>query len=79
MKYLLLPLLFLSGCAFQAGVSFHSENGDAPEVTGMDNPIGILRGVYRQDNGEFFCEHLSSIPVWEQGYGFNHCGYVYEF
>ena len=70
----------LDALVFSAGLGFHAENYDKPEVQGMDNPIGIVRISNKWDNGlEAYCEHISSIPVWEYGLGFNHCGILLEF
>lgn len=71
---LLAALIFLGGCSIQAGLSYHTEGWDSPEVQGMNNPLGVVRGSSAVTGGEIFCEHISSLPVWEQGLGFNHCG-----
>ena len=70
----LLPLLFiLSSCTFYGGVSVHPESLSKPEYY-APNPIGILGGEYQYNRWISFCEHRSSIPYWEQGYGLNECG-----
>jgi len=68
-------IFLLSGCTVYGGLSAHTEHYDKPEIQGMENPIGIIRGEIPLNNTtKIFCEHLSSIPTYEQGYGFNHCG-----
>lgn len=62
-----------------AGVSFHPETFDAPEVTGLQNPLGIVRFEQQlSERTKLFCEHVSSIPVHEDGYGLNHCGVLIQ-
>ena len=58
----------------------HTVNLDAPEVQGMSNPIGIVR-VHKKFKNDLivYCEHISSIPTTEKGYGFNHCGILRRF
>ena len=57
------------------GFGIHADKSARPEIQGLDNPIGIVRMSNKWDNGlETYCEHISSIPTWEKGYGFNHCG-----
>jgi len=67
MKILILTLL-LQGCSTFVGVAYHLDT-DNPEYS-ESNPLFILRGEYK--NG--FCEHISSIPDKEKGYGLNMCG-----
>lgn len=59
------------------GIGIHAEDLDYPEVQGLDNPIGIVRLEQKvNERVDGYCEHISSIPTWEQGYGFNHCGFT---
>lgn len=65
----------LLGLSMYAGISFHAEDYGAPEVQGLDNPLGIVRLEHRlNSHTKVFCEHISSIPAVERGIGFNHCG-----
>lgn len=65
----------LCGCTVYTGLAAHLEKHDDPEFNG-NNPLGIIGAEY--DYGRFrgFCEHQSSIPDWEVGYGFNECGVI---
>lgn len=41
----------------------------------MDNPIGRFGVRYTTEaDTEIYCEHLSSIPDTDDGYGLNRCG-----
>jgi len=75
-------ILLTAGCttpSVQVGISAHTPGADRPEIQGMGNPLGIVRGAWGQGfKIEGFCEHISSIPVWEQGYGLNHCGVLWN-
>ena len=74
-KYLL--ILLLTGCQAHVGIAVHNEKTDAPEFNGS-NPLGIVR-LTKQINGiELFYEHVSSIPDYENGYGLNMFGAMYE-
>lgn len=71
--------LLLSGCTLHAGVVVHPPSKDAPEITRMDNPLGVLRLEHKFGNKTVgYCEHTSSIPVRERGYGLNVCGIMRE-
>jgi hypothetical protein len=67
MRIILLALL-LQGCATFIGVAVHSDI-DKPEYSG-NNPLFVLR----VEHENMFCEHISSIPDVEKGYGLNICG-----
>jgi len=56
----------------------HLEKQDAPEFY-APNPIGILGGEYKMSRFSTFCEHRSSIPYREYGWGLNECGVKYLF
>lgn len=80
-KYIL--IIMLTGCSqisIQAGMSFNDEQGGQPEIANFPPPLGILRFEYETDsNSDIFCEHISSIPNAEIGYGLNHCGVLFKF
>ena len=80
MKILPLALaLLLPGCTLHAGLVVHPPSKDAPEITRMDNPLGVLRLEHKfGDKTVGYCEHISSIPVREYGYGLNVCGVMRE-
>ena len=61
----------LSGCKIFGGVMVHNRKLDGPEYGGS-NPLGFLRA--ETDDGRYFCQHTSSIPDTEKGYGLNTCG-----
>ncbi len=67
------------GLILSAGLGMHSERLDSPEVQGIDNPVGIVRVHKKSGRLEMYCEHISSIPIWERGHGFNHCGVLVRF
>ena len=72
MKIILLFLL-LQGCVTFAGIAVHPDI-DNPEYSGS-NPLFVLR----IEKGNLFCEHVSSIPDVEKGYGLNMCGFGVYF
>jgi hypothetical protein len=73
MKALLVVFLCLPACSIYTGLSVHPESLDAPEFN-APNPIGILGAEYTKGRYTGFCEHRSSIPYTEEGYGLNECG-----
>jgi hypothetical protein len=74
----LIGAFFMSGCSVYGGMAMHHERWDAPEIN-LPNPIGIIGAEYRADeNVVLYCEHLSSIPLQESGYGLNLCGFRYH-
>jgi len=70
---IILLTLLLQGCSTFVGVAYHL-NVDKPEYNGS-NPLLVIRSEY--ENG--FCEHISSIPDREKGYGLNMCGVGIKF
>lgn len=68
MKVIFISML-LQGCTVFTGVAYHSSY-DKPEYQ-SNNPLGVIR----IENKGFFCEHISSIPDTEIGYGINMCGF----
>lgn len=75
-----LCVLALSGCSITpyVGISLHSEGADAPEFY-APNPIGIIGLEKKIGRFSLFCEHRSSIPYLEEGYGLNECGAKVHF
>jgi hypothetical protein len=71
-------VLLLQGCTFYGGLSMHLETKDAPEFY-APNPIGILGLEKKHKQFTGFCEHRSSIPYYETGWGLNECGVKYTF
>jgi len=71
-RVVLLSIL-LQGCSTFIGVAYHLDI-DNPEYSGS-NPLLVIRSEYK--NG--FCEHISSIPDIEEGYGLNMCGMGIKF
>jgi len=78
MLWVLVAAHILTGCTAQVGLSTLATGYAKPELTAMANPLGIVRlsADYKRFTG--FCEHISSIPVYERGYGLNHCGILLE-
>ncbi|NIP73023.1 MAG: hypothetical protein GWO16_08335 [Gammaproteobacteria bacterium] len=67
------------GLHLDLGLGVHAEEWDRPEVDGMDNPLGFVRLVYELDErATLELEHTSSMPVWEDGYGFNTLSFRYR-
>jgi len=73
MKILILALaLSLQACAgvkTQVGMAVHPQM-DKPEYAG-ENPLGIVRIYKKTEHTTIAFEHISSIPVKENGYGLN--------
>lgn len=65
--------LCLAGCQTYVGLSVHPQGADAPEFY-APNPIGIVGAEWRHEEITLFCEHRSSIPHIEAGFGLNECG-----
>lgn len=79
-RVMLLALLVTSGCqSVYVGIGMHAEKWDAPEYY-SPNPVGMV-GAEADFGHEItgFCEHLSSIPYYEVGLGFNWCGVQKRF
>ena len=78
MKTLILTLfLILQGCTTYAGIAVHS-GLDRPEYNGS-NPLFVIRSQAENNNAFAFCEHISSVPDKEKGYGLNLCGAGLKF
>lgn len=81
LKYLVLPVILLAGCANfspYAGLSAHSERLDGPEVD-LSTGLGFFGAEYQHEDWKdlhLFCEHLSGISTTERGAGLNHCGFM---
>ena len=66
-------ILLLTGCSTTfIGIAAHPSM-DKPEYNGK-NPMFIIRGDKEMGAFTGFCEHISSIPDKEDGYGLNMCG-----
>lgn len=63
----------------EAAIGVHDERGDAPEMNGMDNPIGSITFGYEWRHGRVThgpaLSHDSSLPSREQGHGYNRLYY----
>jgi hypothetical protein len=72
-KYIIVLLLSLAttACTVHVGVSAHHTSLDKPEIE-LDTVLGVVRA----ERDGFFCEHISAIAQYEQGFGLNHCGYL---
>ena len=77
----LFALVITPGCSVHTGIGVHTPGADAPEISGMDNPLGIisLRSKEKWGDVRGECTHVSSLPVWEKGYGFNYCAGMVEW
>lgn len=73
LAFLVAGLFLLQGCIIRAGLAVHPVRTDKPEYD-EPNPLGVIR--FESDDRTFFCEHISSIPKTEQGYGLNMCGFM---
>lgn len=73
-------IIMLSGCqSVYVAIGVHPPGLDAPEHF-APNPVGAVGAEtipFHKVTG--FCEHISSIPYYEDGYGFNWCGVRREF
>ena len=69
-----------AGCAsVQVGLAAHPCGADRPEIKGERNPLGVVR-LETKPVGRVsgFLLHISSIPVWERGFGYNMVGMALE-
>lgn len=69
--------IFLQGCTTYVGIAIHPAF-DRPEYNG-GNPLLNVRSQIESDRYFSFCEHVSSIPDREKGYGLNMCGAGFKF
>lgn len=81
-KYSLFLYILLTSCSqvdIKAGVSLTNDKWGEPEITGLNSPLGIIRGEYETERGNTaFCEHISSLSESEKGGGLNHCGFLFK-
>jgi hypothetical protein len=71
---LLLPILTGCGTTLYLGAGAHAVRHDAPEIDGEDNPLGYIRiEAPEWHRVHLECQHVSSLPRLEDGYGFNGC------
>lgn len=76
--FMLCALLFiiLNGCSVSIGIGLHPRKADMPEHDAA-NPVGFVEGrAPITEKIDAVCVHYSSIPDYEDGYGFNVCGVV---
>lgn len=70
-------MIALQGCTTYAGLAVHSSK-DSPEYDGA-NPLFVIRSQSEDERFFYFCEHVSSVPDTEKGYGLNMCGAGVKF
>lgn len=79
---IILAALALAGCShvrIQAGSGVHASGIDAPEI-GLNPWLGFVRIEGEDESGRtYFCEHVSAIDQYEDGYGLNTCGVLVNF
>jgi hypothetical protein len=57
----------------EVGVAVHQNSWDRPEFV-IQNPIGTYEAGIKKGKITYYYQHISSIPVYEEGYGLNMIG-----
>lgn len=65
--------------SFWLGIALHTTRLDDPEISDLDNPIGIAQiDLNFSERAKAFCKHETSIRNNEVGFGLNECGLMYR-